>query len=68
MAACDADNHVLLFKHSVVDAQLSASAEEVYVANEVGATWMLSSECEDTVVRSPLWGDIARVAFGNHAR
>eukprot|EP00903_Cladosiphon_okamuranus_P005352 g5347.t1 len=34
VAACDTDNHVLLFKHSVVDAQQSANAEEFYTTNE----------------------------------
>ncbi len=34
MAACDTDNHVLLFKHSVVDVQQSVSGEEPYGTNE----------------------------------
>lgn len=38
MAASDTDNHVLLFKHSVVETQQSPNAEESYVPNEVGNT------------------------------
>lgn len=46
MAACDTDNHVLLFKHSVVEVQ-SANAEEVYISNEVGVPELIArSWCE----------------------
>lgn len=40
VAACDTDNHVLLFKHSVVEAQPPASVEDSYVAHEVRSSFV----------------------------
>ncbi|CAM9977972.1 unnamed protein product [Scytosiphon promiscuus] len=34
VAACDHDHHVLLFKHSIVDAQQSTNAGETHTSNE----------------------------------
>lgn len=48
MAACDTDNHVLLFKHSVVDVQQAANAEEVDITIEVGTIcYFACSGCQD---------------------
>lgn len=76
MAACDTDNHVLLFKHSVVDAQQSANAEEAYTINEVGATVVLyypillaRSEClQDTVYFGTAPPVLLSPTTTNHAR
>ena len=47
VAACDTDNHVLLFKHSVVDVQQSVNAEESYAKNEVGGRVVSYGRCAD---------------------
>lgn len=45
VAACDTDNHVLLFKHSVVEAQPPAGVEDSYVAHEVGSSFVADISC-----------------------